>query len=303
MYGSWLQSNNGFRSEQSEDITMPGMKRPKEKQYIFNYRKDPYDNRDFLYQPLKTYETADDFRFSIPSSVDWTNEMSPVKDQGRLGSCVGFAVTAVKEFQEQKEHEQEVAEGKFDHRNNKYYDLSESWLYWMCKEIDAWPGVEGTSIRYAMKVLHRIGVPSENAWPYDDVVKGEPKIWAHLIARWSLIDSYWRVTSLEELKDSLVSGPVAIGVGVYEEFFSPVNGVIKDPANPQYCYGGHAIAAVGYDDASGLVNFKNSWGSRWGDAGYGYLSYNYIRNYMWDAWTCRDMSVTREMLEGTRTLL
>jgi hypothetical protein len=283
---------------------MPGMKRPKEKQYIFNYRKDPYDDRDYLYQPLRAYTGVDDARLSIPSSIDWTKDMSPIKDQGRLGSCVGFAVTAMKEFQEQREHAKEVSEGKFDHRNTKYYDLSESWLYWMCKEIDAWPGVEGTSIRYAMKVLQKIGVPTEYAWPYDDVVKGDPKSWAHLVARWSLIDSYWRVTSLEELKDALVSGPVAIGVGVYEEFFDAGdNGIVKDPANPQYCYGGHAICSVGYNDGTGLVKFKNSWGPSWGENGYGYLSYNYIRNYMWDAWAARDMSVTKEMMEGTRSLL
>jgi len=282
---------------------MPGMKKPKETQYIFNYRKDPYDERDYLYQPLKVADRKAPI-LNLPITVNWTNQMSPVKDQGRLGSCVGFAVTAIKEFQEQKEHAQEVAEGKFDHRTNKYYDLSESWLYWMCKEIDAWPGVEGTSIRYAMKVLQKIGVPCENAWPYDDVVKGEPKSWAHLIARWSLIDSYWRVTSLEELKDALVSGPVAIGVGVYEEFFyAGDDGVVKDPTNPQYCYGGHAVAVVGYDDRNQYFKFKNSWGPKWGANGYGYLSYNYIRNYMWDAWTCRDMSVTRELMEGARSLL
>jgi C1A family cysteine protease len=283
---------------------MPGMKKPKEKRYIFTYRKDPYDERDFLYQPLETYADVADNKLYLPSGVDWTDKMSPIKDQGMLGSCVAFAVTAVKEFQEQTEHAKEVAEGKFDHRNKKYYDLSESWLYWMCKEIDAWPGVEGTSIRYAMKVLNRVGVPCEYAWPYDDVVKGEPKSWAHLVARWSIIDSYWRVTSLEELKDALVGGPVAIGVGVYEEFFSAGDdGIVKDPANPQYCYGGHAIATVGYDDAKQQVKFKNSWGPSWGDNGYGYFSYNYIRNYMWDSWTCRDMSVTRELMEGARSLL
>jgi len=283
---------------------MPGMKRPKEKQYSFTYRKDPHDDRDFLYQPMRSYASISDAKLSIPNRVDWTDSMSPVKDQGRLGSCVGFAVTAVKEWQEQHEHAEEVAEGKFDHRTEKYYDLSESWLYWMCKEIDAWPGVEGTSIRYAMNVLKKIGVPCEKAWPYDDVVKGEPKSWAHLVSRWSLIDSYWRVTSVEELKDALVSGPVAIGVGVYEEFFSVGNdGIVRDPANPQYCYGGHAIAAVGYNDATGLVKFKNSWSKGWGQAGYGYLSYNYIRNYMWDSWTSRDMSVTKDLMEGARSLL
>lgn len=282
---------------------MPGMKRPKEKQYIFGYRKDPYDQRDFLYK-INEKPIIEKTELKSATYIDWTDGMSSVKDQGRFGSCVAFAVTAAKEWQERTEHLNEVKDGKFDHRNNKYYDLSEAWVYWMSKKIDDWPGVEGTSLRYAMKVLQKIGVPTEQAWPYDDIVKGEPKSWSHLIARWSLIKSYYRVTSLEELKDALKNGPVPIGVGVYEEMLDvDDDGVVRDPKEPQYCYGGHAICAVGYDDYNNSIKFKNSWSNKWGHEGYGYLSYNYIRNYMWDAWAARDMSVTRDLMEGARNLL
>ncbi len=37
-------------------------------------------------------------------------------------------------------------------------------------------------------------------------------------------------------------------------------------------YGGHVVAIVGYNDF-GFI-FKNSWGSDWGDNGYGYISYD-----------------------------
>ena len=283
---------------------MPGMKRPTEKQYSFTYRKDSYDERDYLYEPRAPYESIAETRFLTPDSIDWSNSMSPVKDQMRLGSCVGFAVSALKEWQEQKEHRTEVESGKFDHRSEKYYDLSEAWIYWMSKKIDPWPGIEGTSIRCAMKVLHRIGAPTEKAWPYDDVVKGSPEKWAHLVARWALIDSYWRVTSLEELKDALKDGPVVLGIGVYEEMlFVGDDGIVEDPKYPQFSFGGHAVCAVGYDDNKKLVKFKNSWSDKWGQKGYGYVSYYYVRNFAWDAWTCRDMNVTREMLAGARSLL
>jgi C1A family cysteine protease len=279
---------------------MPGMKRPQEKQYILNYRKDPYDEKDFLYEPKELLAGP----LTDASRVDWTSGMSPVKDQGKLGSCVGFAVTAAKEWQEQVEHSAEVEQGKFDHRNNKYYDLSESWVYWMSKKIDKWPGIEGTSIRYAMKVLNKIGVPCEKAWPYDDVVRGNPASWADLVSRWSLVKSYWRITSLGELRDALRSGPVPIGVGVYEEMLSTGNdGIVRYPNDPQYCYGGHAVCAVGYNDEKQLIKFKNSWSKKWGKGGYGYLDYNYIRNFMWDAWAARDMRVTSNLLKGARSLL
>jgi hypothetical protein len=60
--------------------------------------------------------------------------------------------------------------------------------------------------------------------------------------------------------------------------------------------------AVGYDDNKKLVKFKNSWGKGWGDNGYGYIPYSYINDFLWDAWTCADLQVTREMLKETKSL-
>ena len=156
-------------------------------EFPLTYKRDPEDERD--------YKMSSDMKqLSIPMSVDHTPEMTSVKNQGMLGSCVGFAVTALKEWQEKQEHEEEVAAGKKDFRGGKEYDLSESWVYWNSKKIDPWPNEEGTSIRYAMKVLNRIGVPTEKAWPYDDTNIGEPKKWASMVARWACIGSYWRTS-------------------------------------------------------------------------------------------------------------
>jgi len=268
--------------------------------FPLTYRKDPEDERDYLLSGSEVNILESE---GLDDAIDHTPKMSPVKNQGQLGSCVGFAVTAMKEWQERHEHEEEVAAGKRDIRKGKIYDLSESWLYWKSKEIDAWPGEEGTSIRYAMKVLNRIGVPTESAWPYDDVDFGEPKGWADMIARWALIDSYWRINNMVELKAALTDGPVPIGIPCfYEIFFTGDDGLIEYPENPNQIYGGHAICAVGYDDNTKLVKIKNSWGYGWGENGYGYLPYDYIDDFLWDAWSCKDLSVTREMLKGTREL-
>ena len=283
-------------------------KRPKRKliskrkklmaQFPLTYRKDPTDERDFKFNTVLMEAP----NLQVVAKVDHSSNMSPVKDQGQLGSCVGFAVTALKEWQEKVEHEAELAAGKKG--KTKVYDLSESWLYWNCKKIDAWPGEEGTSIRYAMKVLQQIGVPTEKAWPYDDIDIGEPKRWANLVARWNTIESYWRVDSLHELKVALMDAPVPIGVACFLEiFYTGRDGIVPYPANPNDIYGGHAILAVGYDDAKQLIKFKNSWGATWGESGYGYLPYSYINDFMWDAWAAKDHSVTKEMLKGTRELV
>jgi hypothetical protein len=152
-----------------------------------------------------------------------------------------------------------------------------------------------------MKVLNKIGVPCESAWRYSDVDPGKPETWAPLIAQWALIDSYWRISTLEELKIALVDGPVAIGIPCFDSIFYPgTNGLIEYPRDPDTIYGGHAICAVGYNDSmkgvGGVIKIKNSWGRGWGSGGYGFLPYQYIVDFLWDAWACKDLSVTKEML-------
>ncbi len=268
--------------------------------FPLNYKRDPEDERDLLL--TKRFENISEVSLSLPVRVDHTPNMSAVKEQGLLGSCVGFAVSAMKECQEKKEHLEEIAKGK--RGRPKIYDYSESWIYWNAKKIDAWPDEEGTSIRYAMKVLNKIGVPTEKGWPYKDVGDvGKPKGWAGMVARWALIDSYWRVETLNELKIALNDGPVPIGIPCfYEIFFVGSDGYIPYPQDPTI-YGGHAVCAVGYNDKSGLIKFKNSWGKNWGASGYGYLSYRYIDEFLWDAWASKDISVSKDMLKGTRELV
>lgn len=59
------------------------------------------------------------------------------------------------------------------------------------------------------------------------------------------------------------------------------SGAIPFPKPGDRVLGGHAIVAVGYDDAEKIGNDKgalligNSWGTAWGESGYGRLPYTY----------------------------
>jgi C1A family cysteine protease len=279
---------------------------------VLTYFKDVKDERDFLFSPQEVlgddlYKNLMETRLRAPQMVDYRPYMSPVKNQGNLGSCVGFAVTALKEFHENVEYATEQAEGSDYTREEALYDLSEQWTYWNAKKIDPWgPSVEGTSIRYAMKVLQKIGCPPEKAWEYTDnkIDIGKPESWAHLIARWNTIDSYWRLQTVEQIIDALRTvGPVVLGVGCYEEIFNPdSDGFVSYPKQPQYCYGGHAILACGYDYNKERVLFKNSWGTNWGVDGYGWFGLDYLKSFCWDVWAAKDERVTTAMLEGSVTL-
>ena len=51
--------------------------------------------------------------------------------------------------------------------------------------------------------------------------------------------------------------------------------------------GGHAVTVVGYENKTGAIAdtvfiFKNSWGVRWGEGGYGRATYEYLTNNLED---------------------
>ena len=42
--------------------------------------------------------------------------------------------------------------------------------------------------------------------------------------------------------------------------------------------GSHAVVAVGYDDKRQCIIVLNSWGSIWGNGGYFFMPYNFIKD-------------------------
>jgi C1A family cysteine protease len=61
------------------------------------------------------------------------------------------------------------------------------------------------------------------------------------------------------------------------------------PAPSERAIGGHAVMAVGYEDANQWFVVRNSWGSGWGLAGYFTLPYSYLiqSGLSSDFWTIR----------------
>lgn len=238
---------------------------------LFGCIRDKFDERDHL---MRAYLPV----VKLPKRVDWTATMSPVRDQGDEGICVGFATAAgMKEYQETLDYQKLVA-------------LSPRFVYSECKKIDGMPKSEGTTIRCAMQVLKGKGVCREKFWPYQAHQKDKPKKGAVQDAKKFCISTYARILDLGELRLNLASkGPCVIGVEVFEGLMRTKTGLVPMPKKNETVLGGHAICCAGYDDKKGLVKFKNSWSAKWGDEGYGYLPYTYIERYMMDAWSTVDI--------------
>jgi len=256
--------------------------------FATGYIPDKFDSRDYKLSSISNNKISNKQR------VDYTNEMSPVKNQGNLGSCVGFAVSAMVEWQQQQEYLKEKQEGSTYKRDKDHYDLSEQWIYYKAKEIDGFDdNTEGTTIRAAMKVLNKQGVPTEKGWKYNDSAVNEPEFWAKSTARWNKSKSYYKIETIKEMKETLQKiGPYVAGVLVYPEWGSPSNnGYINYPSNIYDYLGGHAICIVAYDDNKKRFKFKNSWGRSWGNEGYGWLSYRYIKELSIISWVSIDDNI------------
>jgi len=233
--------------------------------------KDKDDERDYL---MRAYLPV----IKLPKKIDYSHGMSPIRDQGEEGTCVGFAtVTGMKEYQEALDYKKEVI-------------LSPRFVYSECKKNDGMPDIEGTTIRAAMRILKSKGVCQEKFWPYMPNQKTKAKKGAVSNAKKFCVITYARILNLNELRLSLTSkGPCVIGVEVFEGMMKTKTGLVPMPKKTERSLGGHAICPVGYDDKKKEIKFKNSWSDKWGQKGYGVLPYAYVERYMMDAWSSVDI--------------
>lgn len=222
---------------------------------------------------------------AIPSSVDLraTYLLSPVEDQGAIGSCTANAVIGLVEY---------LIRAGSGERN----DFSRMFLYKNTRRLLGWQGDPGAYLRTTIKALRLFGVPPESEWPHEPrLLDVEPEAYhfayaqnfkSLVYARFDAHDGSGEYT-LDAVQRALTDGfPVAFGFPVYDsiEDAGP-SGLIPLPQGLQdRLAGGHAVLAVGYDDTIDVVGadrpgallIRNSWGRGWGDRGYGWLPYQYV---------------------------
>jgi len=245
----------------------------------YTLKADTHDMRDQIYRASIQSPSQ------LPKSVDLRSQMSPVVDQGQLGSCTANAIgSGLREFLI-------LQEGKPLER------LSRLYLYWHERELEGTINQDsGAMIRDGLKVLQQRGIAPENDYPYD-ITKfaTTPSSESESDALNYRISSYHRVTDLNMLKASLAEGlPVVIGMSVYESFESQQvanTGKVPVPKRGEQNLGGHAVLVVGYTDTgktgtTGNLIVRNSWGEGWGDKGYCYIPYSFIsKGIINDMWT------------------
>ena len=227
---------------------------------------------------------------AVPEKVDLRKWCTPIESQGTIGSCSAHAGTAMVEY--------------FQKRANKtYIPSSRLFLYKTTRNLMQVTGDTGAWLRSVMGALALCGVAPEKYWPYkiEDFDK-EPPAFIYAIA-----DNY---EALKYFCHDPAKGKVApdevlasvkkyLAAGIPSMFgfwgFSSVNNTDTPGGIPYPCPGesaqwGHAIMAVGYDNSikikntlcgaetTGALLIRNSWGTVWGEKGYGWLPYEYVLN-------------------------
>jgi C1A family cysteine protease len=153
----------------------------------------------------------------------------------------------------------------------------------------------GAMIRDGIKSVAAQGACQEPLWPYAaKKFKSKPAQRAYTDAAQHKVSSYQRVVrDVAQMKGCLAAGfPFVFGFTVYESFESEDvarTGQLPMPAPGEQVMGGHAVLAVGYDDAQSRFIIRNSWGPDWGMKGYFTMPYGYMtgRGLASDFWTIR----------------
>jgi C1A family cysteine protease len=235
---------------------------------------------------------------ALSASVDLREWCSPVEDQRSLGACTANAGVGAIEYYERKAF-------------GRHMDASRLFLYKVTRNLMKMKGDTGAYLRTTIGGMVLFGVPPEEYWSYtDDQEKfdKEPPAFCYAFAQNYKTIQYYRHdppgippgTVLNRVKTYLASGhPSMFGFTVYSSMeLADERGAIPFPERSERILGGHAVLAVGYDDrlkianissgneTTGALLIRNSWGTGWGERGYGWLPYEYVlRGLAKDFWS------------------
>jgi C1A family cysteine protease len=244
------------------------------------------DNPKVMKPPEAATKVADWFSNSealhpkaqLPGEVNLARYCSPIEDQVNLGSCTAQAGAGLIEYFEKRAF-------------GRHLDASRLFLYKVTRNLLGWTGDTGAYLRSTMKTMALFGVLPEQDYPYDIArYDEEPSAFHYAYAANFRSIRYFRLDQagmsgndvLKQVRQFLAAGyPSMFGFTVYN--YGNEKGELEYPTTEDSALGGHAVVAVGYDDSrrigshQGALRIRNSWGTGWGDGGYGWLPYEYVR--------------------------
>jgi C1A family cysteine protease len=264
-------------------------------EYKLLYKFQNKDERDYMYKAVTTNTNTVTSSITIPQKntvLSNTNNiipktfiispMSPILDQGLIGSCVANAFTF-----------------SINTQTKNYLNISRLYLYANARILDNTPlnQDDGTTPRTVCSSIKKYGAIPESLFPYN--VSNcfiFPSLNLYQGAKYFKTFTYSFINQDElSLKNCLYTykSPIVFGFLVFDSFMlSSVSstGMVPMPnIKLENCLGGHCMCIVGYDDVKKLFTCANSWGTKWGKKGLCYIPYSYLL----DAYLARDFCFTQ----------
>lgn len=240
---------------------------------------------EIILQPLqagvkrKPCATASNYLFSdhpaclaedIPTKASIKSRMPYVYKQ-IYGSCTANAVLACDHYY---------------YHTNKHHP-SATFTYHQARVIDGCGKSkrdDGSSVESALDAVRKYGVCVAEVWPNEKPFYKKPSKEAYKNGlKGQDLTTFHRLRSLTQLKKAIAKGyPIPCAVAWAFRIIDGNTWIMKPPTDEDLedC-SGHAIVIVSYDDEKRLVEFRNSWGSQWGNNGYAYIDYDTFKKIVW----------------------
>jgi hypothetical protein len=213
-----------------------------------------------------------------PPSVDLRQAWWTVGNQEKTGSCVGWAtadgVVRYHLVKANKLGKKELLSPRFVWMASKETDASK-------KRPESFVEAAGTSLKAAMEVCRKYGLVPMSLLEFEIkalMYTGEEKTF-YATAAQRRITSYFNLgKNFTKWRQWLASnGPILVGLSVDRTWDNArqTKGNL-DVFRRETIRGGHAATVVGYTKTGRFI-VRNSWGTTWGDKGFGYVTPEYIQ--------------------------
>ncbi|CAM5672221.1 hypothetical protein SALBM311S_06074 [Streptomyces alboniger] len=223
---------------------------------------------------------------ALPEKIDLREPWWHISDQGTTGSCVGWATA------------DSVLRWHFTKVNRLRKDdtLSVRYMWMASKETDEFTTEpttfiegDGTSLKAALAIARKYGVVREEDLPFKPPplnYSGDTETFYALAAQMRIAAFFNLGHTLDDWRQWLGSGggPILVRLNVDRTWdeAKATHGELNH-YKQETARGGHAVALVGYTPERRFI-VRNSWGTNWGDDGYGYASEEYAQQAFTEAY-------------------
>lgn len=217
-----------------------------------------------------------------PRRVDLRDFVGRSFDQGTDPLCTAMVVAGLAEYVHRRVHGgSREASVLFNYRTSRV--------------VAGAPNRKGSFLGDALEAWSRFGLPTEESWPqtpgnmdvdppapvYDEALSWQQHRFVRIDSDGVTLQGY-----LDRLRATLAAElPVSLDFPLHLDLAQSFDsGTITQPREDSKIIGRHVVLLCGYDDerrtpdgGTGAFLLQNCWGTAWGEDGFGWLPYDFVR--------------------------